>query len=90
MGGEGAAAESGGRAPGVPAVIRRAPRGATTGPPLERPGNGFGRPVRPGPDPLAEVAMADRCDTELDGRVPADAESRAGRDTVAGAERGLL
>lgn len=29
--------------------MRRLPRGATVRPPLERPGNGFGRALRPGP-----------------------------------------
>ena len=31
--------------------MRRGLRGATRCPPLERPGNGYGRPVRPGPVP---------------------------------------
>jgi hypothetical protein len=30
-------------------VIRRPAHGATRRPPVERPGNGFGRPARPGP-----------------------------------------
>jgi hypothetical protein len=29
--------------------MRRPAHGATRRPPVERPGNGFGRPVRPGP-----------------------------------------
>jgi len=33
--------------------LRRMPRGGTTHPPLRRPGNGYGRPLRPGPcDPV--------------------------------------
>ena len=34
---------------GTAAVMRRPAHGATRRPPLARPGNGFGRPVRPGP-----------------------------------------
>lgn len=30
-------------------MIRRPPHGATRRPPLARPGNGYGRPLRPGP-----------------------------------------
>jgi hypothetical protein len=33
----------------VVGVIRRPAHGATRRPPLQRPGNGFGRPLRPGP-----------------------------------------
>lgn len=29
--------------------MRRPPRGGTTGPPMPRPGNGFGRPAKLGP-----------------------------------------
>lgn len=35
--------------------MRRLPRGATLRPPLERPGNGFGRALRPGPSSAVRV-----------------------------------
>jgi hypothetical protein len=35
--------------PGVVGVIRRPAHGATRRPPFERPGSGFGRPLRPRP-----------------------------------------
>ncbi len=38
-------------------MMRRLPHGATTRPPLSRPGSGYGRPVREGPPgPLLEHA----------------------------------
>lgn len=35
--------------------MRRLPRGATVRPPLERPGNGFGRALRPGPSAVTRT-----------------------------------
>ena len=35
--------------------MRRPTRGATTHPALARPGMGYGRPLRPRPDPVADV-----------------------------------
>src|SRR5947209_3826788 len=43
----------------VDGVIRRPAHGATRRPPVERPGSGFGRPVRPGPP--AHLRTADAC-----------------------------
>ena len=41
--------------------MRRVPHGATTRPPLARPGSGYGRPVKLGPpDELQEVAVKSR------------------------------
>ncbi len=41
--------------------MRRVPHGATTRPPLARPGSGYGRPVKLGPpDQLQEVAVRSR------------------------------
>jgi len=42
-------------------MMRRVPHGATTRPPLSRPGSGYGRPVRLGPpEQLQAVAVKSR------------------------------
>ncbi len=41
--------------------MRRLPHGATTRPPLPRPGNGYGRPLKAGPsDRLQALAVKSR------------------------------
>jgi hypothetical protein len=41
--------------------MRRLPHGATARPPLSRPGNGYGRPLKPGPsDRLQAFAVKSR------------------------------
>lgn len=42
-------------------MIRRPAHGATTRPPLPRPGSGFGRPARPGPSPGLRGQVRDWC-----------------------------
>jgi hypothetical protein len=48
--------------------MRRLAHGPTKRPPVPRPGNGYGRPVRPGPDPRWRQTAAEarrRNDTGL-------------------------
>jgi hypothetical protein len=62
-------------------VIRRLPRGATTAPPVARPGTGYGRAVRTGPpEELREydtVAEGHRFDPDALLAEPLDATQHA-------------
>jgi hypothetical protein len=41
------------------ALMRRFPHGSTTRPVVARPGNGYGRSIRPGPDLVRSIRLLD-------------------------------
>jgi len=69
--------------------MRRPAKGGTSHPPLNRPGHGYGRPLRPRPDRGPEAAADDRpwLDPQwwVTGEV-AEVEGTAGSRTSAAAE----